>query len=166
MSTPSSALKWDKRFLELARHVAEWSKDPSTKVGAVLVRPDRTVASVGYNGFPRGTTDHPHDYADREYKYEKVIHAELNAILNARGDVRGCTLYTWPPGYGPTCSRCAVHVIQAGIARVVAVQAVGEFPDRWRISCERALGWYTEAGVQVSMIDAAELGLAWDAGAR
>ena len=49
--------KWDRRFLALAEHVADWSKDPSTKTGAVIVRPDRTIASMGYNGFPRGMAD-------------------------------------------------------------------------------------------------------------
>lgn len=64
--------KWDGRFLDLAVLVGEWSKDPSTKVGAVLVRPDRTIAAVGFNGFPRGVLDHPERYEDRPTKYEMV----------------------------------------------------------------------------------------------
>ena len=60
--------KWDERFIELARLVAAWSKDPSTKVGAVIVRPDRTVASVGFNGFARGVDDTEERLNDRALK--------------------------------------------------------------------------------------------------
>src|SRR5450759_3287372 len=80
--------KWDRRFIELARFVADWSKDPSTKVGAVIVRPDRTVAALGYNGFPRGVLDHSERYDHRPTKYEMVVHAELNSILNTRESPR------------------------------------------------------------------------------
>lgn len=149
-------LKWDIRFLRLAREISAWSKDPSTKVGAVIVRPDRTIVSLGYNGFPRGTDDAPHLYADRDFKYRKVVHAEQNALLNARTDVTGCTLYTWPPGYGATCERCAAHVIQAGIARVVSVLKPDDgdpFASRWREACELATSWYGEAGVRVDMLE-------------
>lgn len=107
--------KWDLRFLALAKHVSTWSKDPSTQVGAVLVRPDRTVESLGFNGFPRGMNDDPERYADRDTKYKYIVHGEMNAILSA-SDTKGCTLYLWP---FLSCERCAVHVIQAGITRVV-----------------------------------------------
>ena len=69
---PTVSDKWDRRFLELANFVASWSKDPSTKVGAVIVRADRTVASMGFNGFPRGVLDHEGRYADRATKYAMV----------------------------------------------------------------------------------------------
>ncbi len=95
--------KWDDRFLNLAKFVAEWSKDPSTKVGAVIVRPDRTVASVGYNGFPRGVLDHVDRYSDRDTKYAMVVHAENNALINARQSLEGCTLYVTPL---PPCTQC------------------------------------------------------------
>ena len=75
--------KWDGRFVELASHIAKWSKDPSTKCGAVIVRSDKTIASVGYNGFPRGLDDSGKLYDNRSVKYDRVIHAEMNAILNA-----------------------------------------------------------------------------------
>ena len=143
--------KWDLRFLELARHVSEWSKDPSTKVGAVITRPDRSIASLGYNGFPRGMRDDAALYKDRDKKLSRVVHAELNAILNAREPLHGYTLYVWPPGYGPTCDRCAAHVIQAGIKRVVNQLRQDDFASRWRESCEAALGMYEEAGVVVKM---------------
>lgn len=106
---------WDKRFLWLAENVASWSKDPSTQVGAVIVRPDRTVVSLGFNGFPRGVSDAAELYDNREVKYVRVIHAELNAILSSSESLHGHTIYStlYP------CSRCAGAIIQAGLARVV-----------------------------------------------
>lgn len=151
MSRSERQEKWDRRFLKMAELVAGWSKDPSTRVGAVIVRPDMTVASLGYNGFPRGLEDRPEHLEDREKKYARVVHAEMNAILNAHERVDGCTLYVWPPGYGPTCDRCAAHVIQAGIIRVVGIQASGEeFSERWRAACEEAGRMYRDAGVEMT----------------
>ena len=64
--------KWDSRFLELAKLVSTWSKDPSTKTGAVIVRPDRSVASIGFNGFPVKMSDHQELYDNREEKYSRL----------------------------------------------------------------------------------------------
>lgn len=109
---------WHKRFLELAAHTACWSRDPNRKVGAVIVRPDKTVASLGFNGFPRGVADDVSRYENRELKNEMVVHAEMNAILHAREPLHGYTLYVWP--FHP-CSRCAAAIIQSGITHVVTV---------------------------------------------
>lgn len=103
--------------LDMADLVARRSKDPSTQVGAVILRPDKTVASVGYNGFPRGCSDDPALYADRETKYARVVHAEANAIVTAKERLDGCTLYTSPL---PPCPACAGLIIQAGITRIVS----------------------------------------------
>src|SRR5690348_10005783 len=92
----SNIIKWDKRFLELAQLVAGWSKDPSTKTGAVIVSPERTIVAVGYNGFPKLMDDAPELYANREVKYSRIVHCEMNAVLNAGHRVDGSTLYTWP----------------------------------------------------------------------
>lgn len=137
--------KWDQRFLDLAFLVASWSKDPSTKVGAVIVRPDRTVASLGYNGFPRGCSDAKEIYEDRPKKYSRVVHAETNAILSPRERLDGYTLYITHT----SCDRCATNVIQSGITRVV----FGEEPDasRWKEATDSALEMYEEAGVLVSI---------------
>jgi dCMP deaminase len=139
--------KWDLRFLELAEHVAGWSRDPSTKCGAVLVRHDKTVISLGFNGFPRHMHDHPWRYANREVKYQRVVHCEMNAILSAREPLHGATLYTWP---FLTCDRCAVHVIQAGISRVVAPVAGADALARWGDAFQRTLDYYAECGVLVT----------------
>lgn len=135
--------KWDQRFLDLALQVASWSKDPSTRCGAVIVRPDKTVAAMGFNGFPRGMDDALGLYANRETKYQRVIHCEMNAVLTAREPLHGYTLYTQP---FLTCDRCAVHMIQAGIKRVVAPENTDE---RWAEAFVRARGFYAEAGVEV-----------------
>ena len=84
--------KWDKRFLDLAKHISTWSKDPSTKVGSVIVY-NRRILSTGYNGFPAGVYDDPKVYANREEKNKIVIHAEENA-LGFPGKYDGATLYT------------------------------------------------------------------------
>lgn len=139
-----AANKWDVRFLALALHVREWSKDPSTKHATVLVRPDRTVASLGYNGFARGSPAEEADFAapqDREERYSRVIHGEMNAILNARTDVRGCTAYV---ASGVGCDRCTVHLIQAGISRFVFVNGTPDYWSRWGDMALRSLNYIRE----------------------
>ena len=108
---------WDTRFLNLAEHISKWSKDPSTKVGAVIVDTNRRIVSTGYNGFPVGVMDSYDRLTDRDTKYEMIIHAEANAILFAHQRMNGMTLYTTP--FQP-CSRCASLIIQSGISRVIS----------------------------------------------
>lgn len=133
-------MDWDTRFLELAALVGSWSKDPSTKVGAVIVRPDRTIASLGYNGFPRGVDD---TYQDREHKLLRTVHAEMNAILSAREPLHGCTIYVTPLC---PCSNCAAAVIQAGIVRVVAETPAIQRPE-WEASFDAAKEMFQQAKV-------------------
>lgn len=144
--------KWDRRFLELARHVAGWSKDPSTQTGAVVVDDARRGVSLGYNGFPRGVDDSPERYQDRDTKLRMVVHCERNAILFAQRDLTGCTLYTWP---FMSCAPCAGMVIQAGIKRVVAPRASDELAARWARDLEVAYWMFLEAGVVVSLVEPA-----------
>lgn len=131
--------KWDKRFLRLAREIASWSKDPSTKVGAVIVRSDKTIVSLGYNGFPRGVPDTPEKLQHRDTKLAHTVHAELNAILNAREPLRGTTLYTWPI---EPCSHCKAAIIQAGITNIVTMWPSEVHQQRWGQSFHdaRAMG--------------------------
>lgn len=107
--------KWHKRFYELALHVADWSKDPQTKVGSCIVNADRQVISLGFNGFPRGIVDLASRYDDKQLKYLFVSHAERNALDNAFCNVQGATIYTtlFP------CNECAKGIIQKGIYTVV-----------------------------------------------
>lgn len=132
--------------MSLAQFYAQRSRDPSTKCGAVIVRPDRTVAALGYNGFPRKIQDRLFLLENREEKYKRVVHCEMNAILAAREPLDGYTLYVWP---FLTCERCAVHVIQSGISRVVAPPATKDQEGRWGSSFELAMSLYNEAGVEV-----------------
>jgi dCMP deaminase len=140
--------KWDQRFLMLAALVASWSKDPSTTVGAVVVRPDRSVASLGFNGFPRAMPDHLAFLQDRDEKYARVIHAEMNAILAAKEPLLGCTMYI---SLAP-CDRCAVHVAQAGIRRVVFPQLPADKAERWGPAIARSISFFEECGVEVTIV--------------
>lgn len=141
---------WDLRFLELAKHIAMWSKDPSTKVGAVIVRPDRTLVSTGFNGFAQRMSDAYEFYRDRDEKYSRIVHAEVNAVLFARASVAGCTLYTWPLA---PCDRCAVQMIQAGLTRFVYPKATIEMLTRWEGSLKRTVQYFDEAEVSHLEID-------------
>jgi dCMP deaminase len=137
--------KWDKRFMELAKLVSSWSKDPSTQTGAVIVRPDRTILAVGYNGFPKGMSDEPHLYANRELKYSRIVHCEMNAVLNSKQSVEGCTLYTYPFA---SCDRCAVHMIQAGIKLAVFPKLPKKLEARWKESVAKTKYYFDDAKVK------------------
>ena len=88
--------KWDFRFLDMAALIANWSKDPSTKVGAVIVDKNNRVISLGYNGLPSSVPDDPEILNNRFEKYKYIIHAETNAILTANSSVKDCSVYTFP----------------------------------------------------------------------
>jgi dCMP deaminase len=135
--------KWDARFLMLAQQISSWSKDPSTKTGAVIIDHNRRVVSVGYNGFPMGMTDDDGLYADREFKYAHIVHCERNAMLFAQRDLEGCTLYTWP---FMSCTACAAMVIQSGIARCVAPRSDN---PRWQSDFRRTEVMFAECGVHL-----------------
>jgi dCMP deaminase len=139
---------WDTRFLEMAAITSTWSKDPSTKVGAVIVDSNRRVISTGYNGLPRGIMDSFDRLSNRDIKYEMIVHAEVNAILFAREDLAGATLYTYP--FQP-CSRCASIVIQSGISRVISYEFSN---DRWTDSFKLAKDMFDEAGVELILLSA------------
>lgn len=137
---------WDAKFLCLAKTVSQWSKDPSTKVGAVITDPKNRVISVGYNGFPRGVKDDERLF-NREEKYEIIVHAEVNAILFAQRALYDHTLYTYP--FQP-CSRCAGIIIQSGIKRIIT-KPYNE--ERWRKTFTTAQIMFNEAGVQLLFVD-------------
>jgi len=140
--------KWDNRFLDLAAFIAGWSKDPSTKCGAVIIDTQRRVVSVGYNGFPQGVSDDPDRLAERVQKYYLTMHAEANALLFAQRAVKGYTIYTWP--FQP-CSQCASSIAQVGIARVVA-PVMPENKDRWHDDFKAARGLLLERGVRLDLV--------------
>ena len=108
--------RWDMRFLDMAKLISSWSKDPSTQVGSVIVDSNNRVVSVGYNGFPQGISDDSR-LDNRETKYKMILHAERNALLFAQRPLEGCTIYTYP--FMP-CPSCASMIIQSGISGVVS----------------------------------------------
>ena len=137
---------WDARFLELAKEISSWSKDPSTQVGCVVVGPDREIRSTGFNGLPRGIEDSNERLNNREMKYPMICHAEENAIMHAARigmPLKECKVYiTWPP-----CTRCARSLIQAGISQIIYPEKI-EIPKRWGSDFELALNMVKEAGIQ------------------
>ena len=138
---------WDQRFLRLAEHISLWSKDPSSKCGAVIVDQNRRIVSLGYNGLPQGVADLPERLNVRETKLKIIIHAERNAIIFAQRDLHDCTMYIWP--FMP-CATCASMVIQAGIARVVAPRSDN---PRWAEDFKLSTELFEEAGVVVDLYD-------------
>lgn len=139
--------RWDRRFLRLAETWAnECSKDPSTKVGAVLVSPDRKQVILGYNGFPSRVMDLEERLNDRERKYRLMVHAEVNAILNAQRPLDLYTLYIYPI---ISCSACALLVIQSGIRRVVSYYPSSDIVQRWGDSLNYSRSLFMEAGIEV-----------------
>lgn len=137
---------WDTRFIGLAKEVSTWSKDPSSKVGAVIVRPDKTICSLGFNGFPRGIADDER-LLDRQRKYDIIIHAEENAIISAKEDMAGYSLYVYPY---PPCCRCAARIIQSGITRIIFPGF--PWPARWVESFQSSLDIFSEAGIECSAV--------------
>ncbi|CBX87954.1 hypothetical protein [Roseovarius Plymouth podovirus 1] len=132
--------------LGLAQAVSLRSRDPSTKVGAVIIRPDKTIASMGYNGFPRTMQDKDIWWNDRTEKYARVIHAEMNALLNAKESVNGMQLYCTHP----CCEHCAKHVIAAGI-RHVHFYTSEDIRSRFDIT--RSLQLFEDCGVAVTELE-------------
>lgn len=143
--------KWDGRFIELAESIASWSKDPSRGVGAVIVSPMRQVIATGYNGLPRGVEDHP-DRLERPVKYDLIVHAEMNAIIQcARNGISpvGATLYS---SFSP-CIHCTLSIVQAGIKRVVT-RSIEKGDAHWNESIDKSIAMFEEVGIEYSVLDA------------
>lgn len=139
---------WDNRFMAIAHMVATWSKDPTKKVGALVVSPDRRSWTAGYNGFPAGVKDDDLRLGNKEIKNRLMVHAETNAILNARRDISGWTLYcTHPPCMQKGCCQA---IIQAGIVRVVRPPITRA--SRWWVDQLDGNSLLEEAGVGVTVI--------------
>ena len=133
----------------MADHVAKLSKDPSTKVGAVVFDEKRRLVSAGYNGFARGVRDTQQRLTKRDTKLKLTLHAEKNAILFATKALDGCTIVVTHP----CCAQCAAHIIQAGIKYVVWPRPTQEFAMRWKDDLLLAYEQFNEAGVTVIEID-------------
>ena len=143
-----SSKTWDQRLMDMAALVSTWSKDNTTKIGAVIVGPGREILSIGYNGFPRGVDDSVEERYERPLKYLWTIHAEKNAIFNASRigvPLTGATIYL-NGDHGFPCSPCAAAIVQCGIK-----QLVGLMPDltneKYAEDYREAMKMFQEAGV-------------------
>ena len=148
-------LKWYVRHLEHAKFVSQYSKDPSTKVGAVIADKNNIILGIGYNGFARGVDDSEERYNDRPTKYKFVVHAELNAILNTNQSIRNAsspTIFVWPSLMIPNaCPECAKAIVQSGIKKVVGYYP-DELNDRWAKDQEISNAILHEGGVKMLAI--------------
>lgn len=136
--------EWNLRMMSLAKFVSCWSKDPSTKVGAVISDKDNRIISVGYNGFAKGVEDTKDRLNNRDIKYSMVIHAEDNAILFAKRDLTDCRLFVYPLF---TCSRCAAKIIQSGIKYVYYPEGADTNERRWVSEYDLAKEQYDDAEI-------------------
>lgn len=136
---------WDRRYLELAKFVSSWSKDPNKQVGAVVVQ-GGYIKGLGFNGFPRGVEDSSHRLSNTELKNLLMIHAEVNALHSSNGE--GDTIYVWPC---LPCSQCSGHIIQKGIKRVVT----GPLDPETKWNQPLVLEILAEAGVEVTILEEA-----------
>lgn len=146
---------WDAKFMELAKTVAGWSKDRSTKVGTVIVGPDHEVRSTGYNGFPRGANDDIEARHQRPEKYNWAEHSERNAIYQAARigvALQGCTLYTWADRALGVCVECSRAMVQAGIKEVVVGNKLDLTDPVWGDSIRVAQEILSEGGVAVRFL--------------
>lgn len=148
-----SQQNWDEYFIGMAEYVATKSKDESVKLGAVIVAPNHAIISTGYNGFPRGVDESIASRHERPDKYLFTEHAERNAIFNATGPLRGCTMYM---SRSPSClcADCARAVIQVGIVAVIGPNRPFEGKGaQWEASLNAARIMMNEAGIATITID-------------
>ena len=146
-------LKWHNRFMDMAKMISTWSKDPSSQIGAVAVNDERRILATGYNGFPKGIADTEERLNNKDEKYPRIVHAEMNALMNALYSgvsLKDSTLYVYGLPVCPSCSKC---VIQAGVKRVV-IPATKTDKGNWQqVWEEQSLPMYKEAGVQVTLLE-------------
>ena len=139
------------KYMGIAKAVSALSKDPSTKVGCVAVNSDGIILSVGYNGFPRGVSDDPHRYADRETKYKLISHSEQNLVAQAAYtgvSLKNSTVIL--SGLYP-CSSCAKSLIQAGVKKIITPR-----PDanlRWSEDAAWSKILFDEASVEIVYVE-------------
>lgn len=160
-SKQSQINKWDKYYFDFALVASSMSKDPSCKVGAVIVGPDKEIRTTGFNGFPRGIDDHEDRLKNRDTKLNLVVHAEINAIMNAARigvSTKGCKMYVichdatgfiWS---GAPCNRCTVEIIQAGITEIIVLPN-SKTPERWKESVQLSRELLNEAGISIREVD-------------
>lgn len=139
--------EWDERHLKLAFEVSKWSKDPSHKVGAIIVDQERRPVSWGYNGLATGIEDSPAILGNRDVKYKYILHAEKNAILFARRSLDHCVLYsTLPP-----CAQCTAALVQLHIYRIVC-NWTEDYMSRWKSDVDAAKHMCQQVGILYRLV--------------
>jgi dCMP deaminase len=148
----TSPLEWDEWFMRMVYLTSEKSKDPSTKIGSILVRDNRPLSN-GYNGFPIGVRDYKKRYDDRHIKLKFVVHSELNAILSA-GKNGESTLNTILYTQSHPCNECAKSIINSGIREIIIH---GQYPEMsgptWKESVNISKIMLTEANIKVRIFN-------------
>lgn len=140
--------KWDKRYLDLAKLVASWSKDPSTKVGGCIIDSNGNPVSFGFNGFPKGMKDSEERLNDRPFKYAHTIHCEKNMMAFAnRMYFDGCTAYI----SHPPCSGCLCEMKQRRLTKIVCYGGGEDFKQRW--STDSVLELAKELEMQIEILE-------------
>lgn len=137
--------KWDMRMWGMAMLISTWSKDPSTKVGAVIMDMKHRVVSTGFNGYARGVKDCEDEKRNAEIRNLKTIHAEINAITFANQDLSDCSIFVYP---SHPCTNCAAIIIQSGISRVITAKPSVE-SSRWARDMKLASFMLSQASVEV-----------------
>ena len=147
-------MNWTDYFLSIAETVKQKSKDRRTQIGAVIVGCDNEIVSTGYNSFPRGIDDEQEDRQVRPEKYYWIVHAEMNAILNAARigvSTKNCTMYLT---CGVPCSDCCRGIINSGIKKIYCkIQDTTRNRDHWDAHAARSRVMFEESGVEVCFYD-------------
>lgn len=149
-------ISWDTYFMAVACLSAKRSKDPRSQIGACIVSKNKIILSTGYNGFPRNCDDSKFNWGtepldDFGPKYDYVVHAELNAILNSgANDLTGATLYTklFP------CNECAKAIIQSGISKIIYLSMP---KSKEYLKFKQSLQMFSAAGVQTEQFDTSSI---------
>lgn len=153
--------RWENHFLEMALLNAKLSKDPSTKVGAIITTAEHDFISAGFNGLPRKLKDTEERLSNRELKLKLVVHAEMNSVLAAAKlgiRLKDCTMYIAATNNdgsiwgGPPCNRCLVEILQTGITKIVSYGRK-DTPTRWKESLDLSMQLIKEAGIEYKEIE-------------
>ncbi len=156
-SQQTALTEWNLRFLGLAWMNASFSKDPSTQVGAVIVRPNKSIASFGFNGLPQGIKD-TSERLERELKYKLILHAEENALeFCMDSSIEGYDVYVWPM---QPCPKCTSRLVQNRVGRVISVYDDTESEEvykRWEADFSLAREILEEAGIELLLFPKSQI---------
>lgn len=149
-SKSERAIQWLKYFMTLAKNISEMSKDPSHKVGAVIVDKNKRIVSTGFNGFAKNIIDSDDRLNNKDIKRKLTLHAEENAVTFAKRDLEGCDIYVY--GY-PPCTHCTSLLIQSGIKCIYYCNPSHRISEHWQADFVLAEQIATEVDVPYLELD-------------